>query len=173
MKAKTEKSLSMRFYERLENDYLFIIIVILTMAINVFGIKVVISNEIVGVSITMFSIIYGFLVSSVCNLFGRKITSAMSKSVVGNQTTELRMFRKSLIKFVFKGVIFILISIMIYILRLYTLPEDIKSSIYVTYIELGVSGYYVSQLIYIAFSMYYFFIVLVNMLVNEEYLNGN
>ena len=125
----------------------------------------------IEISITMFSIIYGFLVSSVCNLFGRSITEKLKDTTRDGKNTELHLFGESIVRFVFRGIVFLLISIFIIIARLFPWSPELMTFVHVSWIKLVISGYFFSQILFITLSMYYYFQLLVVMLINETYFS--
>lgn len=136
--------------------------------LNFYFFKVTIVNDIVWSSITMFSIVYGFLVSSVVNLFGREITKEMKRRSGLDGRSVLGDFKKSISNFIFRGILFISIAT-IYVITKEKSIQLLNPSYLITF-ELVTSGYILSQLTYILFSMYYYFVELLNMLMDETVL---
>lgn len=116
----------------------------------------------------MFSIVYGFLVSSVINLFGREITQEMKKRPGKMGSSVLGEFKKSITLFILRGVSFLFISIL-YLLISSKICEMVGLEIFLN-IKYFISGYFMSQIAFILISMYHYFVVLFEMLMDETIL---
>ncbi len=116
----------------------------------------------------MFSIVYGFLVSSVINLFGREITKEMKSREGSAGNSLLGDFRKSITRFILRGVVFLTIVF------LYAFLNDYFGSVltdeHVLFMKNALNGYFISQIIFILVSMHYYFVELFRMLFDETVL---
>lgn len=147
------------------SGYILFIIVIF----NFFGI--VISKEIVGDVLGLFSIVIGFLISSITNLFGRDVTKRMKRSTPiperdQNLLTQLHLFEKEVMSIVFKIVMMIMFSLLV-LLMPNNLACIIESSVRFISLKSSFSGLYIGIVIYIVLAIYRYFRVLFNLLFND------
>lgn len=153
-------------YQNLKNTIKFCIFTFIIILVNISFLKFKINTEIVEVLITFVSIIFGFLVTAICNMFGRKITKKMAmRASRGNKGISQLQDLKQDYKSVLINCIFVLvISILYLIARASVLSE--YSTVLILYI---LSAICLSFIIKLMINLVYLTFVLLNFMINESY----
>lgn len=153
-------------YQKLKNFISFSLFLIIVIFINVNYLKFRVSLNFLNNLITIVSIVYGFLISSICNMFGRKITEKMNRikslnNPVISQLQEVKSDYKSISVVCLLLLLFSLIAYVVGTSNLEFLDEyDL--------IVLIISGIYLSLIFFLFIGMFCLTLMLLNFLINEQ-----
>lgn len=158
-----------KLYRQLKKFTIFNFLLVLICLINTKYLHFIIDIELISLIVTVISIIFGFLVSAICNLYGRNITTEMSEKVGKFDKGKSQLQE---LKYDFSIILYISVLIMLsaffgFIIKNSELKTFFFSNMNMIYC---LSAFYIWITFFLFFSLLHQINILLAMLVNESYL---
>lgn len=143
----------------------------LNVILNISIVKFVVNENLLVNVLTLLSIVFGFVISAICNLFGRKITYEMSvrRSASDGGISQLQMIKKDVSQILGCSMSLIIMSLGVLMTKDNANFERFYTCDYCRYAG---SAMYAFLLFFVLFALYSYAIILMNWLINETYLSG-
>lgn len=159
-------------YKKLKQSTYFNVVLFSSVLVNTIYMKLVIVTDLLVSVLTILSIVFGFVVAAICNLFGRKITFELSvrRSSIDGGISQLQEIRRDFSQLLGCSMLLITISIGI----LVTKDNQILHWLYVSDIcrYIG-SAIYLFLLFFVMLALFSYSIILMNFLINETVVGEN
>lgn len=157
-----------KLYQKLRGIIGFSILCVFMILININYVKYSLDSELVSIIMMVVSIAFGFLITAICNLFGRNITNKMAykTGVLDKGKSQLQELKDDFSEIFGICILIIVISV------LYFIAKDIKIiEINLIIIDYCFSAVYISLLFLMILALTNQVSILLNMLINESYLD--
>lgn len=145
---------------------IFILIVIL---LNCFLLRYELDKSFINSILTLTAIVFGFLISAICNMFGRKITNRMSTSASVNDSgiSQLQELKSDFLAVMYNGIAILMFSTGALVFAESNLWYYINCEM----VGFVTSGIYLGLVIFQFVGITYLIYTLLNFLINETYLS--
>ncbi len=154
----------MRWKKRLNNIIKYFGLILL-IGLNIFRFEYIVGESLVNTTLTLASILFGFLISSICNLFGRKITIRMDKmeSLMNPGKTQLQDMKGRFIIIINNIMMLVAVCIAYFLVKGFGIQEII----FVRWVAYAVSVLFIYLLFDTLYLTYKEVKILLNLLINE------
>lgn len=154
----------MRWRKELNNFIKWSVLMVLVV-LNMCRFKYIVNESLVNTTLTLASILFGFLISSICNLFGRKITVQMDKmdSLRDPGKTQLQDLKGRFIIIINNLMMLVVICITYFLAK----GLGLQAVIFVQYVAYAVSMIFVYLLFATLYLTFKEVKILLNLLINE------
>lgn len=142
------------------------VLLIVLIGFNFFKAKYIIDESLINTALTLTSILFGFLISSICNLFGRKITKQMdnSNSMINLGNSQLHDLKQRFLRIINRIMVIVIICILYFLIKGF----NVQQIIYVQKAAYIASIIFIFLLFDVLYLTYKEVKILLNLLINEN-----